>query len=151
MPRLPTMRVIGSHAISTSWPGSRAACEGSGMIVVIRMLLSPQLPARRRLRESGPHLPGASRSGFEFRARVPPVRLLVDRSTGDVPQAADDRSVHARSRGGPLAPRWLVHERHELVREAWHRAADADAADVRAAADSVDPSPLGDVALDDWA
>jgi hypothetical protein len=26
---------MGSHAISTSWPGSRVACDGSGMIVVI--------------------------------------------------------------------------------------------------------------------
>src|SRR5579884_3083381 len=38
MPRLPTIRVIGSHAISTSWPGSRLAWDGSGMIVVIELL-----------------------------------------------------------------------------------------------------------------
>src|ERR1700679_1836081 len=37
MPRLPTIRVIGSHAISTSWPGSRFAWDGSGMIVVIEL------------------------------------------------------------------------------------------------------------------
>src|SRR5580692_7741376 len=35
MPRLPTIRVIGSQAISTNWPGSRFAWDGSGMIVVI--------------------------------------------------------------------------------------------------------------------
>jgi hypothetical protein len=29
--------VIGSHAISTSWPGSRFAWDGSGMIVVIEL------------------------------------------------------------------------------------------------------------------
>ena len=46
-----------------------------------------------------------------------------------------------------MSPRRLVHEGHELVREPWHRAADADAADVRAAADSGHPSPLGDVAI----
>ena len=44
-----------------------------------------------------------------------------------------------------------VHERLELVREAGHRAADADAADVRAAAHAVDPAALGHVALDDRA
>ena len=44
-----------------------------------------------------------------------------------------------------------VHERLELVREARHRAADADAADVRAAAHAVDPAALGHVALDDRA
>src|ERR1700733_15325931 len=42
MPRLPTIRVIGSHAISTSWPGSRFAWDGSGLIVVIELCsLSP--------------------------------------------------------------------------------------------------------------
>src|ERR1700733_5910591 len=35
MPRLPTILVIGSHAISTSWPGSRLASLGFGMMVVI--------------------------------------------------------------------------------------------------------------------
>src|SRR5271156_6356723 len=44
MPRLPTIRVIGSHAISTSWPGSRFAWGGSGMIVVIELF---SLPLRR--------------------------------------------------------------------------------------------------------
>src|SRR5271170_3136693 len=48
MPRLPTIRVIGSHAISTSWPGSRFAWDGSGMIVVIELcsLSSAQMPRR---------------------------------------------------------------------------------------------------------
>jgi hypothetical protein len=32
--------VIGSHAISTSCPGSRFTCDGSGMVVVIELLLS---------------------------------------------------------------------------------------------------------------
>src|SRR6185295_3763284 len=42
----------------------------------------------------------------------------------------------------------LVHERHELVGEAGHRAADADPADVGTAAHAVDPAALGHVALD---
>src|ERR1700759_3271156 len=41
MPRLPTIRVIGSHAISTSWPGSRFAWDGSGMVVVIGVCSPP--------------------------------------------------------------------------------------------------------------
>jgi hypothetical protein len=32
--------VMGSHAISTSWPGSRLTCDGSGMVVVIANSLS---------------------------------------------------------------------------------------------------------------
>src|ERR1043165_3655296 len=50
-----------------------------------------------------------------------------------------------------VAPRIRIHERHELVREAGHRAADADAADVRAAADPGHPAALGHVAVDDRA
>src|SRR6476660_5315470 len=46
MPRLPTIRVIGSQAISTSWPGSFFICEGSGMMVVIRLLSSNILPPK---------------------------------------------------------------------------------------------------------
>src|ERR1700733_6799890 len=43
MPRLPTILVIGSQAISTSWPGSRLDVDGSGMMVVIAILLfSPE-------------------------------------------------------------------------------------------------------------
>src|SRR6202011_5721829 len=41
-----------------------------------------------------------------------------------------------------------VHEWHELVGEARHGAAYADAADVRATTDTVHPSALGHVALD---
>ncbi|EUA09249.1 quinone oxidoreductase domain protein [Mycobacterium kansasii 732] len=43
MPRLPTIRVIGSQDISTSWPGSRLAVVGSGTIVVIEISPSEML------------------------------------------------------------------------------------------------------------
>ena len=55
-----------------------------------------------------------------------------------MPIAVDDRLRAGR----------LVHERHELVGEAGHGAADADAADVGAAADAGHPAALGDVAVD---
>src|SRR5258708_23976127 len=97
------------------------------------------------------HLPGAGCSGLEFRAGMPPLWFFVHRATCDVAKVADDRAVHTRCRRGNLPARRFVHERHELVREAGHRASDADAADVRAATDAVDPSPLGDVALDNRA
>src|SRR5580658_1887965 len=43
--------------------------------------------------------------------------------------------------------RWLVHERHEFVGKARHGAANANPADIRAAADSSHPTTLSDVAL----
>src|SRR4029078_6067463 len=50
--------------------------------------------------------------------------------------------------GGRLSPRVRIHERHVLVGEAGHRARHADAADVRAPSDAVDPPAHGHVALD---
>src|SRR5579859_5796253 len=87
-------------------------------------------------------------AGAEFRALDAPLRFLVRRLRGEAPQAADHRAVHAAGGGRYGRARRLVHERHELVREAGHRAGDADAAHVRAAAHAVDPAALGHVALD---
>src|SRR5919112_2419624 len=126
MPRLPTMRVIGSQAIST-----RPSPVPARSVVVIV-----------------PPLPVGTVAGGQLSAGLAPLRLLVHRLGGDVTQGADDRAVHAAGRGRHLAAGRLVHERHELVREPGHGAADADAAHIRAAADAVEPAPLGDIALD---
>src|SRR3954471_755852 len=96
-------------------------------------------------------LPGAGRAGFEFGAGMPPARLFVDSAAGDVPEAADHRPVQARHGRGDVRNGWFIHERHELVREAGHRAADADSADVRAATNAVDPAALRHVAFHDRA
>src|SRR5690349_11427140 len=114
MPRLPTIRVIGSQAISTS----------SVFTAVMAYLSSP----------------GPGRAGGELLARPAPARLLVEGLGGDVAQPLDGPAVRADHLGGQLAAGRLVHERHELVREARHGAADADATDVRAAAHPVDPA-----------
>src|SRR3982750_3664576 len=131
MPRLPTILVIGSQDMSTmlgasGWSLSRVA-------MVIALLVAPaRLVAGRQLA-----------------AVVAPARLLVDRRVRDAAQLADQRPVGGGDgRREPAAGR-RVHERHELVGEAGHRARDADPADVRAAADAVHPAALGDVAVDD--
>src|SRR3954469_4642814 len=120
MPRLPTMRVIGSHAISTS--------------SVIPASPSPS--------------PGASGAGGQLATGLAPLGLPVEGVRGETAQAADGRAVDADGAGGQPPARRFVHERHELVRETGHGAADADAADVGAAADAVHPAALGHVALD---
>src|SRR6516164_1811578 len=134
MPRLPTIRVIGSQAISTK-PVSSA--------VVIALLYS--LPARGTARAWSPGLLEARQ---ELIALLAPLRLLVGGLRGEAAQGADHSAVHHACRRGDLRSRRLVHERHELVREARHRAGDADAAHVRAAAHPVDPAALGHIALD---
>src|ERR1700733_4887287 len=123
MPRLPTILVIGSHAISTM-PVSSAVVIGC------------------------PSLPGLLEAGEELVALLAPLGLLVGGLGGEAAQRADHGSVHAAGRRRDPRPWRFIHERHELVGEAWHRAGDADAAHVRAAADSVDPAPLGHIALD---
>src|ERR1051325_3456776 len=89
--------------------------------------------------------------GVEARARVPPLRFLVNGLFGEPAECPDDAAHELIRRRGHLAAGRLVHERHELVGEAGHRAPDADAADVGTAADAVHPSALGDVAADDGA
>src|SRR5215216_1874546 len=120
------MRVIGSQAISTR----PSPLPARSVVVIV-----PPLPVR-------------AVAGGQLATGLAPLGLLVDRLGGDVAQAADHRPVHAAGRRRHLAAGRLVHERHELVREPGHGAADADAAHVGAAADAVEPAPLGHVALD---
>src|ERR1700689_626915 len=129
MPRLPTIRVIGSQVISVS-SASSAPVDGRYSSEVI--VCSPRLLV----------------AGTEFGALRAPLRFLIQRLGREAPQTADNRAVHAAGGRRDRRARRLVHERHELVREAGHRAGDADAAYVRAAAHAVDPAPLGHVALD---
>src|SRR3954462_5342635 len=132
MPRLPTIRVIGSQAISTRFP--------DGVLPVGRASVAVMAGS-----------PGPLRAGDELGSWSPPLGFLVDGPRGDGPQLPDGRAVHAGHLGRERGAGRLVHERHELVREAGHRAADADAADVRAPADAVDPAALRHVALHDRA
>ena len=78
-----------------------------------------------------------------------PARLFVQCRHREIAHRFDNRAVCAANRRGKLAARGLVHERHELVREARHRAADADSADVGTTPDAADPTALGNVAFDD--
>src|SRR5947208_3316902 len=137
MPRLPTIRVIGSQDISTRWRPSVGAWRRGAVTVLIGSLLASGLAVRRGVVAGG-----------EPRAAVAPLRLLVDGVVGDRPQGADDPTVEPDQARGEQAAGRLVHEGHELVGEAGHGAGDADAAHVRAAADPVHPAALGDVAVD---
>src|SRR3954462_6487819 len=92
--------------------------------------------------------PAGAVAGGELVAVVAPARLLVDGLVRDAAQLADHRPVALDESRRDAAARGRVHERHELVGEAGHRAADADAADVRAAPDAGHPAALGDVAVD---
>src|SRR5258705_1674303 len=96
------MRVMGSHAISTS-------SDWAGSVVVTSVS------------------PGFLVAGQQLGALLAPLGLLVGGFERELAQGADHRAVHATGSGGDLRPGRLVHERHELVWEAGHRAGDADA------------------------
>src|SRR4051794_7675246 len=124
MPRLPTIRVIGSHAMSTSslpWvPRSRLFC--------VAVMTSPSIVAlagARGVWARGRWVlsPGPGGAGGEFRAGPPPLGLAVERVRRDLAQPAHRGPVEADRVRGQLAAGRLVHERHELVGEARHRAA----------------------------
>src|SRR4051812_34001791 len=108
MPRLPTIRVIGSQDIFTVRVGVSALIGDA---------------------------PRPRRSGFA------PLGLEVERVAGVLAELADRPAVGGDGLGRELRAGRLVEQRrlHELVREAGHGAADADAADVGAAADAAHP------------
>src|SRR5580700_6600265 len=122
MPRLPTIRVIGSQAISTR------PLESSLNFLVVATVLPP-----RSLVTGHELVPGRS-----------PSRLVLECVVRDLPETSNRASVQPARHRRNLGAGWLVHERHELVGESRHGAADADTADVRATADAVDPTPLRD-------
>jgi len=79
---------------------------------------------------------------------MPPFRVLIDGGIGERAQGSDNLAVSANADAGDLCFRRLVHERHKLVRETRHRAADADASDVWASPDASHPAALRHVAID---
>src|ERR1700761_5254712 len=139
MPRLPTIRVIGSQDISlttTFCPVSTAmsSLQSHAAVAVNGGRLSPPLLI----------------AGGQCVATTPPLRFDVEVGL-DVALAeeSDDRAVgELHDVRGHAAPSILVHERHVLVGEPGHRAGHADAADIGAAADAVDPAAHRHVALD---
>src|SRR6185437_1134727 len=132
MPRLPTILVIGSQAISTR-PVSLA-------VVIARASHAQGAAACSRWRRRRSVSPGLRVARQQVIALLAPLRLLVRGPGGEAAQSADHRAVQGAGGGRHLGPRRLVHEWHELVGEPRHGAGDPDAADVRAAADAVDPA-----------
>src|SRR5690242_1177021 len=138
MPRLPTMRVIGSQFISTRFPFLPETSFVGAVMVLIRSLL---MPCHALLVSSW------MVSGGQFRAPMTPLRLFVDGTLGYRAQGANGTAVSAHGCTGDPCSRRLIHKRHELIWEAGHGAADADAAHVGTAPDSGHPAAFGNVAV----
>src|SRR6185312_1957403 len=139
MPRLPTIRVMGSQFMSTSvrfpfWPAKEVS-----VVTAICSVLSHSIPVSRGHITCG-----------ESRSFVAPFGLSITAVICDGTQRTDHRAVYAYRARRQFRAWRFVHKRHELVWESWHRAADANAADIRAAANASHPTPLRYVAVDHW-
>src|ERR1700677_2484293 len=105
----------------------------------------------------GAHIPGsfvcfelletAAITGGKFGPRVTPLRLLVHGGVCQVAKGTNRLAVGADGSTGKLCSGRLIHEGHELVREAWHRTTDADPAHIRAASDACHPTSFRHVAI----
>src|ERR1700687_2306423 len=136
IPRLPTIRVIGSQFISTNLPGCPAICFSStasvpirGSFINLRLVGSLVIP------------------GCKFGTWMPPLRLFIHRPIGQRPERPNRLAIGADRRTGNSRAWGVVHERHEFVRETGHGTADADAADVGTASNPGHPAPLRYIAV----
>src|SRR5580692_1856180 len=91
IPRLPTMRVIGSQFISTSFLVSRGVCV-VGAVIVLRIIRS----------SSSLVVPGVIPRS-QFTPWVTPLRFLIQRGVGERAQSADSPAVDAYHASGKLA------------------------------------------------
>src|SRR5271156_3133672 len=137
IPKLPTIRVIGSQFMSTSFLEPVGVLFDGIVVVPIFSLLF------RLVR------PGSIASS-QLRTWMTPLRFFVYRSVCKCPQRSNRLAIHSVCCSRNLCSRGFVNERHDFVREAWHGAANADAADVRAPANACHPPALRHVAVDHW-
>src|SRR5262245_7199320 len=87
-------------------------------------------------------------TGGERAALLSPGGLLVERGASEIAQRTHRAPIHQHRRRRHARAGRLIHERHELVGKPGHGAADANAADIRTAADAVDPTATRHVAVD---
>src|SRR6185295_13355505 len=143
MPRLPTIRVIGSQDISLTtmfWVG------GASSVAMGRALLCGLWDSS----DGAKLFPAGLIARFELRPRSPPRGLPVTNVFHRlIAEETEERAVgEARHERGGRAFEVRVHERHVFVGKARHGAADADAADVRTAADPALPAADRNFAVD---
>src|ERR1700680_18607 len=136
MPRLPTMRVMGSQFISTKFRRLLELSTPGCSVVAMEFFLSSVSMRSIACRES--------------RTGMAPFRFFVYGRIRDSAEGADHPAVTTNNSCGKAGAWGFVHEGHELVGKARHRAAYADSADIRAAADASHPTAFRDVTINHW-
>src|SRR5580658_6560514 len=165
MPRLPTMRVIGSQFISTKFFDLLGTSFVGAVIVPISIApfrscsflfgpLSSSLLSRKKrwlypLRVSARRRLVASRviARSQLRSAMPPLRLLIHRFLRNRTQRPDRPAIDGDARARNSGSRRLIHEGHELVGKSRHGASNADSPHIRTAANARHPAALRHVAV----
>src|SRR5215470_3191355 len=101
MPRLPTMRVIGSQDISTSLRVPVGAARSGKVVVVIMPFLSSRVRVCR-----------GTIAGCEFVFLMSPLRLFVQSALRKGTQRSHHAAIDADRAGRELGAGRLVHEQH---------------------------------------
>src|SRR5271163_2326123 len=135
IPRLPTMRVIGSQFI---WTRFFLSIGVSFIGVVIVLIVNAPLDFSVAARAI---------AGGQFRPWMAPLRFFVDRLIRETAQRAYRTPINPDRSGRHLRARRFIHKWHELVRESRHGAADANSTDVRATAEAIHPAALRHIAI----
>ena len=81
------------------------------------------------------------------RTRSPPARFLIHGRLRKSPQRVNSLSIRSHSVRRQQRAGRLVHERHKFIRKSRHRATNTDPSHVGTAANSIDPTPLSNIAL----
>src|SRR6202453_3311880 len=109
MPRLPTILVIGSQFISTRFFDLLGTSFVGAVIVLIAIapLISDRFSAQASKR---PLIRSWMVAACELRARMPPLRLLVDSILSHRAQRSDRTTVHTDGAASNSSPGGLIHE-----------------------------------------
>src|SRR5215475_13254388 len=83
----------------------------------------------------------------ELRACMSPLRLFIYASVCNRAQRTNEFPIRTDQHTRERRPRRLIHERHELIRESWHRAANANSSHIRAPADAIHPAAFRHIAI----
>src|ERR1700733_15256424 len=105
MPRLPTMRVIGSQFI---WTRFFLSIGVSFIGVVIVLIVSAPLDFS---------VAAWAIAGGQFRPWMAPLRFLVSRLIRETAQRANCTAIKPDRSGRHFRTRGFIHKRHELIRK----------------------------------
>src|SRR5258708_30323624 len=87
-------------------------------------------------------------SGCQLVGRPWSLAVLVESVLGKAAERPDQGAITSDQIAGKLGTWWLIHERHEFIRESRHGASDTDSSHIGASADPTHPTAFLHIAVD---